>query len=297
MTRPPVAPGRLRLVVTADDFGISPGVSRGIGEAMEEGIVTATAVMLNFPEVEDHLPLLPLTADGRPVELAVHLNLTTGPPVAPFQTVARLLDRHGEFLPLGRFLKRWIRRGIPVGQVEREWRAQIERGLELGLVFSALNSHRHVHMLPGLLALTHRLAGDYGIGAVRHSHVPPGPHPGAPLHLRAGLALCTLLSPRIPNGSPAILRNGRLLPLPDPSSGEGIVADRLERALRDLPPGLHEIMCHPGVPDDLLELRDSYGKGRERELAALTSDAVRAAVERTGAHLTGYRTSALDRAR
>ena len=295
MTRPSVAREPVRLVVTADDFGISPGVSRGISESVEKGIVTAIAVMLNFPEVEDHLPLLPRTGDGASAELAVHLNLTTGPPVAHPNTVAGLLDRQGGFLPLGRFLGQWIRRGIPLGQVEREWRAQIERGLGLGLVFSALNSHRHVHMLPGLLALTQRLAREYGIGAVRHSHVPPGPHPGAPLHLRAGLALCALLSPRSPKGTPGIVKNGRLVPLPDPSSGDGIAADRLERALRALPPGLHELMCHPGLPDDLLELRDSYGKGRERELAALTSDAVRTAVERTGAQLTGYGASALGR--
>jgi len=45
------APAKL-LIVTADDFGISRGVNRGVGQAHREGILTSTSLMVNRPAAE-----------------------------------------------------------------------------------------------------------------------------------------------------------------------------------------------------------------------------------------------------
>jgi predicted glycoside hydrolase/deacetylase ChbG (UPF0249 family) len=61
--------------------------------------------------------------------------------------------------------------------------------------------------------------------------------------------------------------------------------------LERLPPGLTELMVHPGYPDADLCARTRYAAGRERELAALTAAETLAVVRARGIVLTSYRTS------
>ena len=84
-----------QLIVTADDFNLSEGVSRGILEAHRHGIVTETSVMVNLADLRRAATMLaaaPLLAVG------LHLNLTRGGPVAPPSAVAELLGPDGQFL-------------------------------------------------------------------------------------------------------------------------------------------------------------------------------------------------------
>ena len=81
-----------RLVVTADDFGLSSGVVEGIVEAHELGIVTSTSLMVNAPAAEaafEEARRLPSLATG------LHFVLTFGRPVGPPEPLSRLLDEDG----------------------------------------------------------------------------------------------------------------------------------------------------------------------------------------------------------
>src|SRR3712207_754776 len=83
-----------QLIVTADDFNLSEGVSRGILAAHQHGIVTETSVMVNLgdlPRAAALLPEAPRLAVGRP------LNITRGRPLAGSPAVAELLDPDGHF--------------------------------------------------------------------------------------------------------------------------------------------------------------------------------------------------------
>jgi predicted glycoside hydrolase/deacetylase ChbG (UPF0249 family) len=71
----------LRLIVNADDYGRTPGVSRGIREAHRRGIVTSTTCMMNMPAVVDDIALA-LEETPR-LGLGVHLVLTSGRPLLP----------------------------------------------------------------------------------------------------------------------------------------------------------------------------------------------------------------------
>ena len=82
------------LIVNADDFNRSPGVSRGIVEAHEKGIVTSTTVMVNLPGLRASLDLL----RGYPrLGVGLHVNLTFGSPVVPAEQVPSLVDAEGRF--------------------------------------------------------------------------------------------------------------------------------------------------------------------------------------------------------
>ena len=69
-----------RLIVNADDFGLTAGVSRGILRAHREGLVTSTTVLASLPAQ----PELDATATASPgLGLGLHFNLTWGRPVSP----------------------------------------------------------------------------------------------------------------------------------------------------------------------------------------------------------------------
>ena len=160
-----------RLIITADDFGISKGVNDGIIEGFHQGLVRNTALMVNFDDVEKSAIALKNTTG---LEIGIHLNLTSGKPVSDARTVPSVIGSDGSFLGLGGFLKRALLGGIDWQQVSREWRAQIDRGLRLGFRFSNINSHQHVHMLPSLARICADLAEEYRIPAIRLSRFQTG---------------------------------------------------------------------------------------------------------------------------
>src|SRR5271165_1927527 len=116
-----------RLVVTADDFGLSPGVDRGILEAFRLGIVRSTALLVNFPDVSDSVARLSQEPD---LEVGIHLNLTAGPPVLPPKLVPSLVGTDGTFHNFATFFARVALSRIDWGEVALEWQAQFERGID-----------------------------------------------------------------------------------------------------------------------------------------------------------------------
>jgi predicted glycoside hydrolase/deacetylase ChbG (UPF0249 family) len=150
-----------RLIVNADDLGLSPAVNRGIIELQAAGIVTSASLLMNLPATADALDR---TADGR-LDVGVHLNLTVGRPLSG--PAPGLVGRDGRLAPLPVVVRRLLRGELRLATVEREWAAQIEALLATGRRAAHLDSHQHLHALPGLLGLAGRLARRYDIGALR----------------------------------------------------------------------------------------------------------------------------------
>src|SRR6266446_9375596 len=116
-----------RLVVTADDVGLDPGMTAGAIRAHRDGIVTACSVVANGRAFDDAVARL---RDVPALEVGVHLALVEE---VAFTTGAPMARSYWEFLLL--------RRGV---DVERELRAQIERVLASGLPVTHLNGHQHL---------------------------------------------------------------------------------------------------------------------------------------------------------
>ena len=68
-----------RVIVNADDFGFSAGISAGIIRAHREGIVTSTTVVANMPAAEQAVEML---ADAPRMGVGVHLNACQGLPLS-----------------------------------------------------------------------------------------------------------------------------------------------------------------------------------------------------------------------
>ena len=143
-----------RLIVTADDVGLHPGMTEGAIRGHREGIVTACSIVANGVAFDDAVARL---RDTPSLEVGVHLTLVEDKPL----TAIRFPRKYTTFVPL------YLLRAIGMRAIEGELRAQIEKVLATGLRVTHLNGHQHLHVLPRIFKLVKKLAGEYGIGYVR----------------------------------------------------------------------------------------------------------------------------------
>src|SRR5690606_38377434 len=155
-----------RLIVNADDFGLSPGVNRGIVAAHRAGIVTSASIMVTGPAFAHAVAL---AREHPTLDLGVHLTLTELAPLAPTEAVRSLVDETGRFAPHAiAFARRYLRGSVSLSEVRDELDAQIRLARAHGLAISHLDSHQHVHALPGVARVVAELAKTHGIRAVRY---------------------------------------------------------------------------------------------------------------------------------
>jgi predicted glycoside hydrolase/deacetylase ChbG (UPF0249 family) len=248
-------PATRRLIVNADDFGLTAGVSRGILHAHREGLVTSTTVLVGLTPQ----PELDAAASGSGLGLGLHFNLTWGRPVSPAESVPSLVDAEGRF---GRDLAILRERARPE-DVRRECEAQIEVFLRrFGRSPTHLDSHHHVHRVPRVM--------DAVVDVVLAARLPLRSQDAG---FREGLR-----------------RHG--IATTDHFVGDAQIepywtTECLLDHLATLPIGVTELMCHPGVFDEDLAY-SRYGRQREVELAALCDLEARATVERLDIRLCHF---------
>jgi predicted glycoside hydrolase/deacetylase ChbG (UPF0249 family) len=245
------------LIVNADDFGLTAGVSRGILDAHRRGIVTSTTAMANLPPQPD------LDAEAAGLEalgIGLHVNLTWGSPVSPPASVASLVGTDGRF---GRDLARLEAQAVS-DEVRREVEAQVEAFTrQFGRPPTHLDSHHHAHRLVPRVAEAVATVALAGRLPVRSQDA--GFREGLRRH---GLRTADHF-------------------LGDAGAEPYWTTERLLDTLAGLPVGVTELMCHPGRYDEALAW-SRYGRQRETELAALVDPEVRATLERLGIRLCHF---------
>ena len=280
--------GRTRLIVNADDLGLTESVNRGIIETMQSGIVTSASLMVNMQGHDDAIRRL-RDLGGRDVSIGLHFNIVAGAPLAECPT---LVDRRtGRFLTLQRLALRAFSRRIDPRDVERELDAQIGRAGNLlrppplGMRLTHIDSHRHAHCLPGIFDVAVLVARKHGIPHVRH------PNEASPTLLRR---LRAVVASRV-------LR----LVLPERQAlddvgfagfalmGSRTLESDLARLVARLPAGTTELMVHPGYDSPELAALDPYRAPREREVRALTSPAILERIRSLGVELTRFGSTAV----
>jgi len=285
-----------RLIVNADDFGLTGGVNQAIIKARLEGLISSASLLANGEAFEEAIALS--RQDPR-LGVGIHLNLTEGRPVAPASSVPSLINGRGFFArkPAGLWRAMLLGR-VSAIEIERELRAQIETVVAAGIVPTHLDSHKHVHALPALGKISLKLALQYGIGAIR-------------CVAETWPALGYLLR-RFPRAQARILRQRfnslilsalscrwrRWLPQAGVTCAQhfygvtptGFLEDELLREiLRRLPDGASELMCHPGFADQALRQTPTrLVEQREKEYQALTRQDTRLLAKELGIKLINY---------
>lgn len=256
-----------QLIINADDFGLSPGVSQGIALAAKSGVVTSTTLMGNMQDLAQHLSYL----QGIPVGLGIHLVLSAGRPRAS-SGVDSLTDERGYFR---RDYRQAIKLADPT-QVKKELQAQIEHVLNLGVKPTHLDSHHHVHMAPQLTKVAVELAHRYGIPAIRRATL-------RDVMREQGLGVASLALPMVTHSSYIINKSG----LKHPNRLIAFRGTNLTM-LSESWTGVCEMFCYPGYVDEELRLKSSLLEAREQELQSLTSVALREGLSQAGIQLVSY---------
>ena len=268
------------LIVSGDDFGLTEGVSNGIVQAHDRGIVTATSVLALGPAFDATVPLLL----SRPaLDVGVHLAVVgEDPALLSPGAVPTLVDGSGQLAGSWRvFLRRALAGRVDVGQVRAEFAAQIGRVLETGLHPSHLDTHQHLHLWPPLATLLCDLATEHHIAAVR---LPTGTTGWR----RVGLAPLTAALRRKALRA-GVVTPGRSVGLEEAGHLDAARLVGLIEAAGRTTAHAVELVCHPGADPDPSRARYRWGYGWPGELDALCARSVREAVGANGFTLGGFR--------
>lgn len=132
-------------VLCADDYGITPAVSRGILRLIEAGRISATGAMTNMPAWKRAAH--ELWPHDQKLDFGVHLNLTCGEPLTAMPAFAL----EGEFPRLPEILVRGLAGRLPLAEIEGEISAQLSEFEErMGRMPDFIDGHQHVHAMPGV---------------------------------------------------------------------------------------------------------------------------------------------------
>jgi chitin disaccharide deacetylase len=263
-----------RLIINADDFGLTSGVNRAIVESNRSGIVTSATLMANAKASVAATGL----AKAQPgLKTGCHVVLIDGAPLsADLPTLTNGSSRFRSSLK--QFALDAVRKRIAVEEIQRETEAQICKIQACGITLTHVDSHKHTHMFPQVLRPVLRAARACGVRAVRNPFEPlrSWPHSmvlGSPgLWLRS--AAVTAFQMFASEFRRALKEEGML----STDGTVGIAATGmldqqiLLKILKALPEGTWELVCHPGYSDvDLQAAGTRLIQSREIELAALTS--------------------------
>lgn len=257
---------RTRLVVNADDFGISPAVNAGILEAHAAGTVTSTSMMVHCPGWDDAAQAL---ASVPELGIGLHLNLLVGTPI--IAGVTSVDRRTGRFLALPALVGRALSGRLDAEEIEAEVEAQAAAIEVLGTRLTHIDSHRHTHALPVVRGAVARVAAKRGL----HLRRPVESHRRFPNDVVSQLHRAVIAwSWRVTSlGAPATRAPDHFIGVS--LQGGDRFEGQLTQVLDRLPAGSVEMMVHPGRVDDALRSVDGYTWQREKELAALLSAPVR----------------------
>ena len=280
-----------RLIINADDFGLTSGVNQAISEASSSGVLTSATVMANSRAYEEAVTLaksLPALKTG------CHVVLIDGEPLT--RGLSSLTNGGPRFRSsLKEFALAAVRRKISADEIQREAEAQIRRIQSSGITVTHVDSHKHTHMFPHVLRPVLRAAKACGVRAVRNPFEPLRSWPLSKVFATTGLwlrstgvaALRIFASEfrKAIHEEAMLTTDGTVGIAPTGKLDEQMLA----AILNALPEGTWELVCHPGYSDaDLQAAGTRLLKSREAELQALTSAATRSLISRREIELISY---------
>ena len=261
-----------RLILNADDFGLTRGINRAIAELHSAGALTSATLMANGPAFDDAIRI----AHAQPtLGIGCHIVLTDGVPLSPPETIPTLLgaDRHSFRPSLTDFFAAVLLGKISEADIAREALAQVTRIQQQGVSLTHLDTHKHTHILPRVARPLLAVAERAGIRAIRNPFEPRWSSSlgTSPFLRRVQLRALGQLQPlflSLPQ-----LRSGQVRTTSGTlgiSATGSLNADTLRALLDLLPNGTWELVCHPGYNDrDLDAITTRLRATRDIERTAL----------------------------
>lgn len=276
-----------RVIVNADDLGLTVGINRAIFEAHHDGLVTAASLIANGAAFDDAIAWL---RDAPALCVGLHVNLVEGRPLA--DGARSLIDRTGYFRSLLQQAARLSCGAISTAELERELNAQAERVRAAGITITHLDSHRNLHLHPRMARALSGLAVRLGVRWIRFQNQRPiMPRVPGAVGIRdrvdhaAGLIGSS--QSRWSREGPATKR----YIVGAPGAPDAPPAEMFRATAGQLPDGITEWVFHPGYVDDDLRAvaKPKYVARREAERLLLIDPTSRRLLEEANIKLTSYR--------
>ena len=258
------------IILCADDYAMTEGVSRAIGELAAARRLSATSVLATSRHWPNLAPRLLIHRAH--LSIGLHLNLTLGSPLGPMPRLAP----QGK-LPSLASLTLWSLSGVlGVEEIETEIGRQLDSfEKNLGFPPDHIDGHQHVHVLPGIRrTLLDAVATRYGSCAplMRDPSVQRTSANVLRLAGAKALAVTALALGFRRSAARRGLRTNDSFAGFSAFDERQPYADELEQALA-APGERHLVMCHPGHPDAELARLDPVVDRRRMEYETLMQNA------------------------
>ena len=265
-----------KLIVIADDMGLTKGVNEGILEAHCHGIVTGTSLMACGAAFNHAIQLL---RETRSLSVGVHLTLTQERPILSRAQVKTLVTTDGTFCRSPWDLVwRYLTNRLSLDEVRLELEAQIEKVMSAGVKVSHLDGHQHVHVIRGISQIVQGLADKFGIPLIRY------PSESITLDMlrapRRWRRFAELMMVKFVCSISSLHRPTGVQQFAGFYFGGCLTKANLLKAIEELPENsVTELMCHPGREDASTQYAH-WKYSWHQELEALTDEDVKQALHK-----------------
>lgn len=275
------------LLVNADDFGRHPLINEAVLRAVEHKGLLSASLMAGEPYFEEAVAI----AKSHPMlGVGVHLTLVNGRPVLPPQEIPSLVCDDGSFYPHhNAFIKKYLTLKIRKEDVVKELSAQIDKVIRAGITPTHVDSHQHIHMLPGIFPKVLNLAQKNKINKIRISGCgfanPFIPWPGfGDLIGKCALQCFSMIDTQKAQKA-GFLYPGHFV---GQVAGGAITADFMQNLLKNMHEDTVEVMLHPGMNNRILSLSSGWDHDYEAEFLAVTCEKVHECMQKHGIKLINF---------
>lgn len=280
-----------RLIINADDLGLTSGVNRAIEQACRAGVVTSATLMANSRAFDEAVAI----AKGLPgLKIGCHIVLIDGEPVS--RGLKSLTGGTIKFRnSLNGFALAALRKQLSQEEIQQEAEAQICKIQSAGINLTHVDTHKHTHIFPHVLEPLLRAAKACGIRAIRNPFEPFRAWPGKLVAGRPALWTRAVEVALLQRFSANFQRTMQQENIATTNGAAGIIATGnldqtvLLKTIERLSEGTWELVCHPGYVDaDLQSAGTRLLASRQIELEALASEQTKQAIRKRGIELISY---------
>ena len=284
-----------KLIVNADDLGLTNEVSLGIEETYLHGIVSSASLMANMPGFETGVQVALRNPE---LGVGIHLNIIRGRPVSGEDTAYPLLNSDGNFFNNIFQIGRLSANQDYQNAVELEYRLQIEKILNSGVKLDHIDFEKHHGIWRPLYTIGIRLAKEYGL-AIR-AYNEPIFFAMQKLPFAGYRNLWRSFHLKFYN---TFFHRNLLIKMPDHFFGQthigNIDKNYLVALINNLPEGVSELMTHPGYNMPAFVDTEDIGNSwitekREAEKNSLTNIDVITTLKKSDIELTTFREGLLN---